>query len=66
MVRVSDLLDPDNFVYGLNHTNFVLPGEMRIGDEILPKGTKVTPSLAYKLKELGVEDWLLSARKGSW
>lgn len=64
MVRVSDLLDPDNFVYGLNHTNFVLPGEMRIGDEILPKGTKVTPSLAYKLKELGVEDLVVKREEG--
>jgi len=64
MVRVSDLLDPDNFVYGLNHANFVLPGEMRIGDEVLPKGTKVTPSLAYRLKELGVEDLVVKREEG--
>jgi DNA-directed RNA polymerase subunit beta' len=64
LVKVADLLDPDNFVYGLNHANFVLPGELRIGDEVLEKGRKVTPSLAYRLKELGVEDLIVRREDG--
>lgn len=64
LVRIEDLLDPDNFVYGLNHARFVLPGELRIGNEVIDKGTNVAPSLAYRLKELGVEELIVKREEG--
>ncbi|NPV88893.1 RNA polymerase subunit beta [Coprothermobacteraceae bacterium] len=64
LVKLERLIDPDDFVYGLNHVKWSLPGDLVVGDEVIPNGTPVTPSMVNRLLSLGVRELVLRRQEG--